>query len=99
METELEMLRQEICAGFKKVAAGIDRLRFELEVRERNNQLHRETTERIEECRRETDARVAESRRQSQERIDASRWEAYSRRGSCRYPHDSGLFARAARML
>ena len=65
MEAETEMLRREICAGFKQLNARIDGLRLKMEADERNNQLRRETTERIE-----------ASRRESQDRIDASRKEA-----------------------
>ena len=62
METEMEMLRREMCAGFARVNVRID-------------QLHRETTKRIDDCRRDTDLRIEASRRETQKRIDGMRKE------------------------
>ena len=63
METDADLLRRDISAGFNEVNARIDGVRRE--TTERVDELRRETTARIDALRNETAERIAELRRET----------------------------------
>lgn len=63
METDADLLRRDIGAGFNEVNARIDGVRREMT--ERVDELRRETTARIDALRNETAERIAELRRET----------------------------------